>query len=181
MLYKAGRRSDCRRPVAWQRICRSFGIEDGSSGRNTTIVMNIEEAQTLQLDFTKTTQIAAAGHQVIPAIAQDVRTGVVLIVGYANAQALEASRRSGLATFFSTSRGELWVKGATSGDFLDLVEIRVNCEQNSVLYLVRPRLGSACHTKQPDGRNRYSCFYRKLGAGEALEFLENDGRPTEEH
>ena len=63
---------------------------------------------------------------------------------------------------WSTSRRKLWIKGETSGDVLDLVEIRVNCEQNSLLYLVKPRRTGACHTRGPDGRTRRSCFYRAL-------------------
>ena len=59
-------------------------------------------------------------------------------------------------------RRKLWIKGETSGDVLDLVEIRVNCEQNSALYLVKPRRTGACHTRGPDGRTRRSCFYRAL-------------------
>merc|ERR1719330_425027 len=56
----------------------------------------------------------------------------------------------------------LWIKGETSGDFLDLVEVRVNCEQNSLLYLVRPRRTGACHTRDASGLTRVSCYYRKL-------------------
>ena len=65
---------------------------------------------------------------------------------------------------------ELWVKGATSGDTLKLVEVRVNCEQNSLLYLVRPLGQGACHTKGVDGKARPSCYYRRLNDGK-LEFV----------
>ena len=63
--------------------------------------------------------------------------------------------------FWSTSRNELWVKGKTSGDYLQLVEVRVNCEQNSLLYLVRPNAGGICHTKNEAGEPR-DCYYRTL-------------------
>jgi phosphoribosyl-AMP cyclohydrolase len=70
-----------------------------------------------------------------------------------------------VAAFWSTSRDELWVKGATSGDTLQVVEVCVNCEQNSLLYLVRPLGAGACHTKTPDGQTRMSCYYRRIVAG----------------
>ena len=68
------------------------------------------------------------------------------------------------AVLWSTSRNELWRKGATSGDVLDLVEVRVNCEQNSVLYRVIPRKGGVCHTKDATGQARQTCYYRATTA-----------------
>ena len=73
-----------------------------------------------------------------------------------------------MAAFWSTSRNELWIKGATSGDVLELVEVRVNCEQNSLLYRVRPQGQGACHTVDAEGRSRAGCYYRRL-AGDGLE------------
>jgi phosphoribosyl-AMP cyclohydrolase len=75
-----------------------------------------------------------------------------------------------VAAFWSTSRDELWVKGATSGDTLELVEVRVNCEQNSLLYLVKPLGQGACHTKGADGQARPSCYYRRIKDGR-LQFI----------
>jgi phosphoribosyl-AMP cyclohydrolase len=72
---------------------------------------------------------------------------------------------------WSTSRNELWHKGATSGDTLDLVEVRVNCEQNSLLYRVRPSTGGACHTKDADGKARPACYYRRVSGPDSLEFV----------
>ena len=72
---------------------------------------------------------------------------------------------------WSTSRDELWHKGATSGDVLDLVEVRVNCEQNSLLYRVVPRTGGACHTVDAAGVARKSCYYRRLSGEVSLEFV----------
>lgn len=63
---------------------------------------------------------------------------------------------------WSTSRNELWRKGETSGDVLDLVEVRVNCEQNALLYIVQPRKGGVCHTRDASGKTRESCYYRRL-------------------
>ena len=93
----------------------------------------------------------------------------VLYVAYANQQALSETLRTRRAVLWSTSRNELWRKGESSGDVLDLVEVRINCEQNSLLYVVRP-LGGVCHTVDADGNTRPSCYYRRLDApGESLE------------
>ncbi len=122
----------------------------------------LEEGNALSIDFQKVRRIE---DDVIPAVAQDADTGLVLVVGYANQEALDHTISSGLATFYSTSRRELWVKGRTSGDELPVVDIRVNCEQNCLLYLVRPGGHGACHTKDESGKTRKSCFYRSLKDG----------------
>ncbi len=134
--------------------------------------LSIEESSSLSLDFSKLGKIANLGQDLIPAVAQDIESGAVLIIGYVNPEALEYSKKHGVATFYSTSRDEIWIKGATSGDYLDIVEIRVNCEQNSILYLVRLRKSGSCHTKNPDGSSRYGCFYRKIATNQtSLEFV----------
>lgn len=131
----------------------------------------LEEGSGLKLDFAKLRKIAAGREDVIPAVAQDAATGEVLILGYVNALALETALRERKATFWSTSRNELWIKGLTSGDFLELLEVRVNCEQNSILYRVRPAGQGACHTKDKNGRARPGCYYRRLRADGTLESL----------
>jgi len=131
----------------------------------------LEEGTGLSLDFTKLKKVANCGEDVLPAIAQDANTGEVLIVGYANELALDTARKEGLATFWSTSRNELWIKGKTSGDTLKLVETRVNCEQNSILYLVQPQGAGACHTKDSGGIARSGCYYRKLEDDGSLSFV----------
>lgn len=128
-----------------------------------------EEGQELQLDFEKLQKVARSGKAVIPAVAQDVATGEVLFVGYVNEEALRRAQETGNATFWSTSRDELWIKGATSGDLLKIEEIRVNCEQNSLLYRVRLAGSGACHTKGADQRPRRNCYYRRINRGGALE------------
>ena len=128
----------------------------------------VEEGQQLALDFGKLRRAAACGEGLVPVAAQDVDSGEVLIVGYANEEALNYTRREGVAAFWSTSRNELWVKGATSGNVLELVEIRVNCEQNSLLYRVRLKGEGACHTLDAAGRARSGCYYRRL-VGDRLE------------
>ncbi|NBB78393.1 MAG: phosphoribosyl-AMP cyclohydrolase [Verrucomicrobia bacterium] len=136
----------------------------------------LEEGEVLNLDFTKLRKVANCESDVLPAVAQDARTGEVLIVGYANDLALQTARKCGMATFWSTSRNELWIKGKTSGDYLKIEEIRVNCEQNSILYRVVPAGKGACHTKNPDGTARTGCYYRRLKDDGALEFV-NPAQP----
>ena len=116
-------------------------------------LFDLEEGRELRLDFGK---VQSIGQAVIPVVVQDVESKTILILAYVNREALDYSIRYKIATFWSTSRNELWVKGKTSGDQLELVEIRVNCEQNSLLYLVRLMGKNACHTR------RLSCFYRKM-------------------
>ena len=130
----------------------------------------LEEGTELSLDFSKLRKVGATQQDVLPVVLQNADSGAVLFVGYANEAALRESLRTRQAVLWSTSRNELWHKGATSGDFLELVEVRVNCEQNSLLYRVRPRDG-VCHTKTAEGTTRPTCYYRRLkDAGNGLEF-----------
>jgi phosphoribosyl-AMP cyclohydrolase len=133
----------------------------------------LENGTKLSLDFKKLAKVAACGEDLIPAVAQDANTGEVLIVGYVNALALETTLYEGMATFWSSSRNELWIKGKTSGDYLEIVEIRVNCEQNSVLYRVQPKGQGACHVKDERGIARTGCYYRKIVNSNALEPIKN--------
>jgi phosphoribosyl-AMP cyclohydrolase len=131
----------------------------------------LEEGTRLTLEFDKLGKIGARGQNVVPVVLQHAETGEVLYVAYANREALAETLRRGEAVLWSTSRDELWHKGATSGDVLDLVDVRVNCEQNSLLYRVVPRTGGACHTKNAQGQARKSCYYRRITSADALEHL----------
>ncbi|MDE2998495.1 MAG: phosphoribosyl-AMP cyclohydrolase [Gemmatimonadota bacterium] len=135
----------------------------------------LEEGAEIRLDFDKLARVAKTGHNVIPAAVQDVDSKAVLLIGYVNERALRHALEHRVATFWSTSRNELWIKGATSGDMLDLIDVRVNCEQNSLLYLVRLSGEGSCHTKVND-RSRYGCYYRSIANGK-LEFVEPDTIP----
>ena len=126
----------------------------------------LEEGSELLLDFDKLTKVAQTGVRMLPVAVQDAETHEVLILAYANEQAVHHTLEHGIATFWSTSRNELWVKGATSGDALQIVEVRVNCEQNSLLYLVKPLGKGACHTVDADGKTRASCYYRRIRDGQ---------------
>jgi phosphoribosyl-ATP pyrophosphohydrolase/phosphoribosyl-AMP cyclohydrolase len=93
----------------------------------------------------------------IPAVIQDAESAEVLMVGFMNEEALALTRRTGFATFFSRTRNKLWVKGETSGNRLEVVELRVDCDDDTVLVKVR-RLGegNVCHTGER------TCFFRSL-------------------
>ncbi len=133
----------------------------------------LTEGQKLSLDFKKLKKVAQVESDILPVVVQDADTGEVLILAYANQQALDYTLKEGIATFWSTSRNELWIKGKTSGDTLELVEVRVNCEQNSLLYLVKPKKENACHT------DRKSCYYRTIDNG-SLVFTNSSAEIAEE-
>ena len=103
----------------------------------------------IKLDFDKLQGL-------IPAIVQDYITGEVLMVGFMNAEAWEMTLNTGKATFFSRSRNTLWTKGLTSGNVQLVKEIRVDCDDDTVLLKVEQVGGAACHT------GHRSCFYKRL-------------------
>jgi phosphoribosyl-AMP cyclohydrolase len=111
------------------------------------------------------------GNKLIPVVTQDYNTKDVLILAFANKEAYLETLKSGYATFFSRNRQELWKKGLTSGNMLKIEEIRINCEQNSLLYMVTPVGKGACHAKKEDGLPHTSCYYRKI-KGDKLEFID---------
>jgi phosphoribosyl-AMP cyclohydrolase len=132
---------------------------------NPTVAMrlsmvSVEETDNLSLDFDKLSSVAQVGG-VLPCAVQNADSGEVILVAYVNQLALQTAIETRSAVFWSTSRNELWEKGKTSGETFDLLEVRVNCEQNSLLYRVRPRRGGICHTKNAAGEPR-DCFYRRL-------------------
>jgi phosphoribosyl-AMP cyclohydrolase len=103
----------------------------------------------IQLDFNKTGGL-------VPAIVQDNETGEVLMLGFMNQEAFNATLSTGKATFFSRSRQTLWVKGETSGNVQLVKEIRIDCDDDTVLIKVEQLGGAACHT------GHRSCFYKKV-------------------
>ncbi len=92
----------------------------------------------------------------VPAVVQDYETGEVLMLAYMNKQAWEETLTTGMATYFSRSRQVLWVKGKTSGNFQVVKEIRIDCDDDTVLLRVEQLGGAACHT------GHKSCFYKKV-------------------
>jgi len=103
----------------------------------------------IELDFNKMGGLA-------PAIVQDNETGEVLMLAFMNKEAWEATLKTGKATFFSRSRNQLWVKGETSGHVQLVKEIRVDCDDDTVVLKVEQLGGAACH------KGYKSCFYRKV-------------------
>ena len=91
--------------------------------------------------------------KLIPTIVQDAETKQVLMMAWMNSEALDLTLQTRQVHFWSRSRNELWRKGATSGNTMELVELRVDCDQDTLLVLVHPA-GPACHT------GHTSCFYR---------------------
>jgi len=92
----------------------------------------------------------------VPAVVQDVASGAVLMVGYMNRESLQLTLDDSLVTFWSRSRGELWRKGATSGNLLHLVAVAADCDGDALLVTARPD-GPTCHTGEP------SCFGTTVG------------------
>lgn len=104
-------------------------------------------------------------HGLIPAIVQDVQTGDVLMMGWMNSEALAQTLSSRKATFYSRSRKKVWVKGETSGHFQEVVEVRVDCDQDVILLRCRSH-GPCCHV------GYHTCFYRAWAGDDQLKFVE---------
>jgi phosphoribosyl-AMP cyclohydrolase len=107
-----------------------------------------------QSDFLKAVAFNSDG--LVPAIAQDAKSGVVLMLAWMNREALEKTFASGAVTYWSRSRQSLWTKGETSGHTQRLVEAYIDCDGDALLLKV-DQIGPACHTGEA------VCFYRKLG------------------
>jgi phosphoribosyl-AMP cyclohydrolase len=121
----------------------------------------LEEGKTLKLDFGKIGKVADNSRNVVPVAIQNINTGDVILIAYTNKKAFKKAIRTRNLVLWSTSRNKLWEKGKTSGETFDLVEAYVNCEQNSLLYKVRPSRGGICHTKNNKGKPR-NCYYRRI-------------------
>ena len=100
----------------------------------------------------------------IPAIAQDAANGDVLMLAWMNAEAVARTLETGRVTYWSRSRQSFWVKGETSGHVQKLVEMRVDCDRDTLLVLIE-QTGPACHT------NRRSCFFTAVQDGQEVEIL----------
>jgi len=106
----------------------------------------------IKLDFNKTGGL-------VPAIVQDFRTGEILMLAYMNPDAFNATLSTGKATYYSRSRQTLWVKGETSGNMQLIKEIRIDCDDDTVLLKVEQLGDAACHT------GHRSCFFKKVEDG----------------
>ncbi len=121
----------------------------------------LEEGAALRLDFDRLRRAVPQNPGFMPVAVQHADTGEVLLLAYTDEQAFRLALRTRRLVLWSTSRRELWEKGRTSGESFELVEARVNCEQNSLLYRVRPCRGGICHTRNRRGAPR-NCFYRRI-------------------
>ena len=102
----------------------------------------------IKLDFKK-------GNGLLPVIVQDVHTKEVLMLAYMNEESLKKTVETKVATYYSRSRQQLWVKGETSGHYQYVKDIRIDCDEDTILLMVE-QVGAACHT------GHYSCFYRDI-------------------
>jgi phosphoribosyl-AMP cyclohydrolase len=108
----------------------------------------------------------------IPTIIQDRHSGKVLMLGYMNNEALEKTLKSGYVTFFSRSRQKLWTKGETSGHYLHVREVRVDCDHDALLVQADLTGPGCCHLGYK------SCFFRKLSTSGEEVFLEREFDPA---
>ena len=108
--------------------------------------------QMIKVDFEKSGGL-------VPAIVQDHETGEVLMLAYMNRKAFDATLKNGKATYWSRSRQTLWVKGETSGNVQLVKEIRIDCDDDTILIKVEQLGGAACHT------GHQSCFHKKIEKG----------------
>lgn len=102
----------------------------------------------IKLDFEK-------GNGLLPVVVQDVNTKEVLMLAYMNEESLKKTIETNVATYYSRSRQQLWIKGETSGHYQYVKDIRIDCDEDTILLLVE-QVGAACHT------GHYSCFYRNI-------------------
>lgn len=126
----------------------------------------LEESTKLQLQFEKRGGL-------LPVAVQEYDSGQILMLGSINQEAFDLTIKTGKATFWSTSRNQLWTKGETSGDYLEVINIMIDCDQDAVVYQVRLVGQGVCHTFDKIGKHRKACFYRSYEPEEGrLQFIE---------
>lgn len=132
---------------------------------NNYTTVDLEEGLKSMLQFDKRGGL-------LPVAVQESSTGQILMLASINEEALDKTIDTGLATFWSTSRNQLWTKGETSGDSLKIDNILVDCDQDAVVYQVTLLGDGVCHTYDNKGKHRKACFYRELNLEEDnLEFI----------
>ncbi len=110
----------------------------------------------------------------LPVAVQETNSKQLLMLASINAEALRQTMKTGLATFWSTSGSKLWVKGETSGDFLTVDNILVDCDQDAFVYQVTLQGDGVCHTHNKHGKHRKACFYRNVDTkSNTLQFIKN--------
>jgi len=127
----------------------------------------LEEELVLNLQFEKRGGL-------LPVAVQETSTGQLLMLASVNQEALSKTIKTRKATFWSTSRNELWTKGETSGDILDVDKILIDCDQDALVYQVTLLGDGVCHTYDLQGNHRKACFYREFDLKQnSLRFLED--------
>jgi len=110
----------------------------------------------------------------LPVAVQETSTGQLLMLASINKQALTKTIKTKRATFWSTSRNKLWTKGETSGDFLRIDKILIDCDQDAIVYQVTLLGDGVCHTYDTQGKHRKACFYREINMEQdKLQFINN--------
>lgn len=131
-------------------------------------IIDIEECIQLMPQFAKRGGL-------LPVAVQETGTGRILMLASVNEDALHKTIDTGMATFWSTSRNQLWTKGESSGDYLKIDEILVDCDQDALVYKVTMVGSGVCHTFDKSGKHRLACFYRKIDIeNKKLIFLEGE-------
>ena len=127
--------------------------------------LEIEEGLGLRLQFEKRGGL-------LPVVVQEQSTGQILMLASINKEAFELTIKLGKATFWSTSRNALWTKGESSGNYLEVKDVLIDCDQDAVVYKVVLKGDGVCHTNAKNGAPRKACFYRSynIESGE-LEFV----------
>jgi len=129
--------------------------------------IDLEEGTNLDLQFLKRGGL-------LPVAVQETATGQVLMIASVNEEAFTKTLETGRATFWSTSRNQIWMKGETSGDFLQIDNILVDCDQDALVYQVTLLGGGVCHTYDEKGNHRKACFYRELNLEKnTLKFIQD--------
>jgi len=147
--------NESRYPLGYDGTVTSCRDSSPPINQDVAQPMNQALADTAFLD-----QIAWNADGLVPAIAQDADSGRVLMLAWMNREALELSAREGRAVYWSRSRQALWRKGESSGHVQQLRDIRLDCDADALVLLVKQEGGIACHT------GRESCFYRHLADGQ---------------
>ncbi|MFD2034592.1 phosphoribosyl-AMP cyclohydrolase [Belliella marina] len=128
--------------------------------------MDLEETTELRLQFGKRGGI-------LPVVVQEFASGQILMLASVNEEAFEYTLQNKVAAFYSTSRKKLWIKGETSGNYLKMINILVDCDQDALVYQVSLEKGGVCHTFNQHNENRKACFYRRvIDESGKFEFLE---------
>jgi len=136
-------------------------------------VNELEEGTVARIDFGKVAQIGRDGHQVVPVVLQDADSEDVLFIGYANEEALRLTFERRSAVLYSTSRNEIWHKGATSGLVQKVRELLIDDDQDCIWLRVDVSGGASCHV------GYRSCFYRRVPVGDAGDSAGSGGKPLE--